>query len=122
MGKYHSLADDHYVNMTLNTEMDLPASRESVLHYFELVQKQYPAMRNFYCRDQGEYILEEEKDQPAYRWVSVEPRRLCSGHVNPDTVEEAIRQHEYVLELSPFALTASPLDCESLNVMFATCQ
>ena len=118
MGRYRNVSDDYYINMTLNTEMELPHSRETVLHYFELIQKQYPEMRNFYCRERGEFVLEEAKEQPAYRWASIEPRRICSGHVNPETIEQALRQHELVLELAPYALTASPLDCESLNVMF----
>ena len=118
MCRYDTLSDDYYVNMNLNTEMDLPQSRESVLHYFEQIQKQYPRMRNFYARDRGEYVLEEEKQRGSYRWASVEARRICSGHVNPPSVQEAFRQHECVLDIAPYALTVSPLDCETLNVMF----
>ncbi len=62
MNRYSSLCDDFYVNMNLSTEMELPASRETVLHFFERVQKTYPTMRNFYCRDRGDFILEEDKD------------------------------------------------------------
>jgi hypothetical protein len=118
MNRYSSLSDDHYVNMHLNTEMDLPQSRETVLHFFEQIQKQYPGMRNFYCRERGEFVLEEDKDLGNYRWASVETRRVCSGSVNPVSVEDALRQHQRVLELAPFALSVSSIDCESLNVMF----
>lgn len=118
MGHYPSLADDYYININLNTEMELPQSRETILHYFEQLQKRYPAMRNFYCREPGEFMLEEDKEQSSYRWASVEPRRICSGHVNPESVEAALRQHELALELAPYCLTVSPLDCESLNVTF----
>ena len=45
MNRYASLCDDFYVNMSLATEMDLPANRETVLHFFERVQKNYPTMR-----------------------------------------------------------------------------
>src|SRR6056297_2980691 len=117
MSHYTGLSDDFYVNMNLNTEMDLSQNRETVLNYFELVQKKYPSMKNFYCRDRGEYVLEEDKESGSYRWSTVEPRRVCSGQVNPATVQEATAQHERVLELVPYALTISPLDCESLNVM-----
>ena len=118
MSHYRSLSDDFYLNMNLNTEMDLPQTRETVLHYFEQVQKKYPSMRNFYGRDRGEFVLEEDKDRGDYRWMSVEPRRICSGQVNPSTLAEALKQHEWALELAPYALSLSPLDCESLNVMF----
>lgn len=47
---YESLADDFYINMNLSTEMQLPAGRETILGFFERVQKTYPEMRNFYTR------------------------------------------------------------------------
>lgn len=118
MSHYHSLSDDYYININLNTEMELPQTRESVLHYFEQIQKKYPTMRNFYTRDRGEFVLEEDKEQGHYRWATVEPRRICSGFVNPGSPRDAFEQHELTLELAPYALTVSPLDCESLNVMF----
>lgn len=118
MQSYDAFSDDYYVNMTLNTEMDLPQSRETVLHFFEQIRKQYPAMRNFYNRDRGEFVLEEDKDRGNYRWAAVESRRVCSGQVNPASVEEAIEQHRRVLEIAPYALSISPIDCESLNVMY----
>lgn len=118
MNRYTSLCDDFYINMNLSTEMELPANRETILHFFERVQKTYPTMRNFYCRERGDFVLEEDKDQGAYRWCSVEPRRLCSGQVNPDTIEAAIQQHRLVLDLAPYALSVSPLDCEALDLLF----
>ena len=118
MNRYSSLCDDFYINMNLSTEMELPANRETVLHFFERVQKTYPTMRNFYCRDHGDFILEEDKDGGSYRWATIEPRRVCSGHVNPDTVDEAMRQHELVLDLAPYLLSVSPLDCEALDLLY----
>ena len=117
MGHYHDLSDDFYVNMNLNTEMDLPQTRETILHYYEQLRKQYPSMRNFYCRERSEFVLEEEKDDGCYRWAAIESRRLSTGQVNPGTVEEALRLHELALEMAPYCLSVSPLDCESLNVM-----
>ncbi|MBP89709.1 MAG: hypothetical protein CMJ64_23890 [Planctomycetaceae bacterium] len=118
MQSYDAFSDDYYVNMTLNTEMDLPQNRETLLHFFEQIRKQYPAMRNFYNRDSGEFVLEEDKDRGNYRWAAVETRRVCSGQVNPGSVEQAIEQHRRVLEQAPYALSISPIDCESLNVMY----
>ncbi|MCO8121084.1 hypothetical protein NHH03_04990 [Stieleria sp. TO1_6] len=117
MSGYAMFSDDFYLNMNLATEMDLPQNRESVLHYFEQVRRRYPQMLNFYSREKSEFVLEEEKEQGAYRWVSIEPRRLNSGAVNPETFESAIEQHRSVLELVPYELSITPLDCEALSVM-----
>ena len=118
MNPYSSLCDDFYVNMNLGTEMELPTNRETVLHFFERVQKTYPTMRNFYGRERGDFVLEEDKDQGSYRWCSVEARRVCSGHVNPETIAGAMDQHRLVLELAPYILSVSPLDCEALDLLF----
>jgi hypothetical protein len=118
MNRYGSLSDDFYVNMNLSTEMELPASRETVLHFFERVQKTFPSMRNFYSRDRGDFILEEDKDGGNYRWSTIEPRRVCSGFVNPTSVDDAMRQHELILDLAPYMLSVSPLDCEALDLLY----
>lgn len=118
MTDYHSLSNDFYININLNTEMELSTGRETVLHFFELMQKKYPGMSNFGARERGELLLEEDKDGGSYRWASVEPRRVCSGFVNPPSIDSAAEQHEFVLERLPFALGASPIDCESLSFMF----
>jgi hypothetical protein len=117
MSEYGAFSDDYYLNMNLATEMDLPQGRESVLHYFEQIRRRYSKMQNFYAREKGEYVLEEEKEAGAYRWVSIEPKRVNSGVINPETFDSAIAQHRTVLELVPFELSVSPLDCESLSVM-----
>ncbi len=118
MNPYGSLCDDFYVNMNLSTEMELPANRETVLHYFERVRKSYPSMRNFHCRERGDFVLEEDKERGAYRWATIEPRRVCSGFVNPENVTEALNQHRLILELAPYHLSVSPLDCEALDLLF----
>ena len=118
MNPFANDADDFYINMNLNTEMDLPTARDTVLHYFEQMKKAFPDLRNFYTRESGDLVLEGDKEQHGYRWLALEPRRLCSGSVNPRSLEEAYKQHEMVLELAPHLLTVSVLDCEALDVMF----
>ena len=119
MDVYGSLSDDFYVNMNLSTEMELPHGRETVLHYFERIQKKYPSMRNFYSRgEKQDFVLEEDKDNGSYRWATIEHRRVCSGYVNPSSVDDALAQHCLALELAPYMLSVSPLDCEALDVLF----
>lgn len=118
MSSYASLADDFYVNMNLATEMELPGQRETILHFFECLRKKYPAMRKFYCRDKRDFVLEEDKEGGRYRWTSVESRRLSSGQVNPPSLEAALDQHRFILDLAPPILSVSPIDCEALDLLF----
>jgi hypothetical protein len=119
MNPYSSLCDDFGVYVYLNTKMELPSNRETILHFFDSLQKTYPQMTDFDCRENGEYVLEEDREQGSYRWVTFESRRLSSGYVNPAEVEAADSYHERILELAPYHLDLNPLDCEALDVLFA---
>ena len=114
---YSTLADEFYIHMILNTEMKLPTGRETVLNFFERMQKSYPTMRRFYTRDSGDFVLEEDKDGGHQRWISLEPKRICSGYFSPPEPDLAMEQHKLVLDLVPFMLSVSPLDCEALDFM-----
>jgi hypothetical protein len=118
MTRYLCDADQFYVNLHLNTEMELPTNRDTVLHFFEQMKKGFPELRNFYTRENGDLVLEGDKEQQSYRWLAIEPRRLCSGQFNPETLDDAYRQHDLVLDLAPHLLTISLLDCEALDVMY----
>ena len=118
MSKYAALSDEFYIHANLNTEMELPTGRETLLHFFEQIKKRYPTLQNFYGRERNEYVLEEDKQKGSHKWVSAESKRICSGHMNPVQIEDAIEQHAFVMDTLPYTLSVSPLDCESLNVMY----
>lgn len=117
MFSYPSFADDYYLTLTLSTEMELAGNRDSVLHYAEQMQKKYPDMRNFYARDKRDFVLEGDKDSGQYRWAAVEARRVSSGAVNFESYDEAVEQHHTALDIAPYALSVSPLDCEALDLL-----
>ncbi|MBI9018731.1 MAG: hypothetical protein JEZ07_15865 [Phycisphaerae bacterium] len=114
---YGSLCDDFFVNMTLNTELELPTERETILNFFELVQKKFPTMNTFYQQATGEFCLDEDREAGSYRWISVEVDRICVGYVNPPELEMADQLHRYVLEIATYALGVSSLDIDALDVM-----
>jgi len=99
--------------------MELPSGRETVLHFFNSLQKTFPTMSDFECRGGNEYVLEEDREQGSYRWIGLEVKRFASGFVNPPSVEAADTQHERVLEIAPYHLDFGSLDCESLDVLFS---
>jgi hypothetical protein len=119
MNPYSSLSDEFGVYVYLNTKMELPTNRESVLHFFDSLQKTFPQMTDFECRDNGEYVLEEDREQGSYRWVGLDGHRFSSGYTNPPGLAEADTHHEHVLETAPYHLDFSALDCEAMDVLFA---
>ena len=110
--------DDFYIDMCVNTELELPSERDTVMAFFERIQKQYPAMVNFSRRENNEYCLEEDQSTGHYRWVGLEIDRIVSGVVNPAEFEDAYSQHQLVLELAPYMLSVSCLEINSLDVSF----
>jgi hypothetical protein len=118
MHRYESLSDDFYCNLHLQTELDLPQQRDTVLHFFEIAQRRYPTMSRLYTRERNEIVLEEDKEAGGFRWIALEPKRVCSGTVNPPRIEDALEQHALVLDLVPHTLSVSRLDCESMSLTF----
>ena len=84
---YSSLCDDFYLDMYINTELELPTGRDTILSFFERIQKQFPSMGRFYRRENNEYYLEEDRNPGQYRWVSLEIDRIGSGVANPSDFE-----------------------------------
>jgi len=115
---FSAFCEDFYVNMRLGSQLALPHSRETVLHLFERVQKGFPAMTRFRKSDNGEMNLEEDRGGHSYRWMTLEARRLSSGHANPASIEEAIQLHSLLLKLAPYDLGISPVEIDYLDVLF----
>ena len=115
---FSTFCDDFYVNMRLSTQLNLPHSRETVLHFFERIQKEFPTISRLRKQENGDISIEENRESDFYRWVTLESRRLLSGHVNPTTLEEAAAIHRLVLQLAPYDLGLSPVEVDHLDVLF----
>jgi len=115
---FKSIADDFFVNMTLQTTMALPKSRETVLQFCEAVQREFPAMTNFYQREGGEFVLEADHEPGTYSWLEMQPHRISAGYFNPTDVARAYHLHRWLLNRSVYFLGVSPLDAECLDVLF----
>jgi len=115
---YGAFSGDFYVNMRLGSQLPLPRNRETVLHFMESVQKQFPAMTRFRKSENKDLNLEEDRSTSSYRWTSLEAKRLASGHVAPPDLAEAMRLHTFLLEMAPYHLGISPVEIDYLDVLF----
>src|SRR5438270_7334569 len=115
---FAAFCEDFYVNMRLGSQLPLPHNRETLLHFFERTQKSFPSMTRFRKNDNNEYNLEEDRSGQSYRWVSLEAKRLSSGHVNPASVEESLKLHQLMLDMAPHHLGVSPIEIDYLDVLF----
>ncbi len=116
---YSALCDDFYLDMFVNTELDLSLQSDTVLTFFERIQRQYPTMGSFSRRENSEYALEEDHNSGQYRWVALESDCVSSGIVNPSDFAEVYSQDKFILGLIPYMLGISHLDVDSLDVTYA---
>lgn len=116
---YGSLCDDFYFDMYVNTELELPAQRDTILAFFERVQKQYPSMGNFYRRGKNEYFLEEDSTNGEFSWLGLESDRVSCGAMNPQDIEQVCAKDKFILNLIPYMLGVNHLDIDCVDVVFA---
>ena len=114
---FGALCTDFYINQKLALKMDLPSERETVLHFFDRMRKSLPAMSRFKRYD-GELALESARKDARYTWLALRRNSIRTGHVNPESMTEALDYHKLVLELAPYHLTISPLDVDYIELMY----
>lgn len=114
---FRNIADEFFVNLNLQTTLSLPDSRETILHFCEAVQKEFPSMTSFYRRETGEYVLEGNHDSGSYQWMELQSHHLSAGYFNPPTVEDAVRMHRWLLDRSTYYLGITGLDVECLDLL-----
>jgi len=112
-----ALVTDFYVNQRMALKLDVPTGRETVLHMFDRFRREYPAMDRF-RRGDDELSLESVEVDRAYNWIVLQRTALRSGWVNPPELQDAYRLHRMILEAAPYHLSISPLDVESLELLF----
>ncbi|MGC4031558.1 MAG: hypothetical protein QM754_07465 [Tepidisphaeraceae bacterium] len=115
--EFNSVCDDFYVNLRIGTQLGLPQQRETLIHFFEQIQKSFPDMTRF-RRAEGELALEEDRERDSYRWMSVDGVRLSSGHVNPPSIDDALKLHNTILDYAPHTLGLSQVEIDHFDVIF----
>lgn len=116
---YSSFCDDFTVEMYINTQLELPSERDTLLNFFERISKQFPYMTSLYRRENGDLCLESNRDAGAYSWVSVEFERLTAGLTNPVDFDLVGDLHKSILDLAPHMIGLSYLDINSLDLCFS---
>ncbi|MDP6636158.1 MAG: hypothetical protein QGG42_14760 [Phycisphaerae bacterium] len=111
-------ADDFFVNVNLQTNLALPSNRETLLQFYEAIQREFPSMTQLYQRESGESVLEANREQGHYLWMELHNNRLTGGNFNPQTADDIYRLHHWLLEHSVYFLGIGGLDVELLDVMF----
>lgn len=118
-GGLGAVCDEFYVNNRLFLKLDLKLERETILHFFDRLRKEYPLLRKLRRRDDGCLLLEEETpEQTGKRWLRVDRTSLRFGQFGPEDPDDVRRFGELILTQAPFHLSFSDLDYDHLEVVY----
>lgn len=114
--------DDFHIATRLFLKMDLGLQRETVLHFFDSVKREFPDMRKLRRREDGALLLEESGgnsgEDSARRWLRLGDSTIRFGVHNPDHPDTALKLGGIVLKMAPFHLTLGELDYDHLEVIY----
>ena len=114
-----ALCDEFYVNCRLFLKLDMTLERETVLHFFDRLRKEYPSLNKLRTQDSGCLVLEEEPDEHgSRRWIRLDAGSLRFGHFAPPDIEAVRRFGDLILTQAPFHLTFSDLDFDHLELIY----
>ncbi len=143
---YLALCSDAYVNQKLSLKLDRfgasanASDRQLVLEFFDRVRRQFPTLSTFRRRreelsletgptfgsrstltrdvDDEDPLATFDADPNLQRWIAIRSNHIRSGVVNASSFASAYPLHRYLLELAPYYLSLSPLDLDSIELLY----
>ncbi len=115
---FGAICDEFSVSTRLNLKLDLPSTRETLLHFFDRIRREFPEMGRLRRRSDGVYVLEQDNDSPSRMWLRVERLSLRFGDINPPDMDHPQRLAALVLEQAPYHLTLSDLDIDRMDLSY----
>jgi hypothetical protein len=114
--------DEFYVSSRLFLKLDLTLERETALHFFERIRREYPSMSRFRRREDGSLVLEESDegagDGEPRRWIRLEPGAIRFGYCSPPSLQACQQFAGFLLDQAPYHLTLSDLDYDHIEVVY----
>jgi hypothetical protein len=116
---FGAICDEFSVTARLHLKLDLPTTRETVLHFLDRLRRDFPEMDRLRRRSDEVLVLEQGTDSPSRVWVRIERLGLRFGDVNPPDLDRPRRLAAVVLEQAPYHLTLSDLDIDRLDLTYS---
>lgn len=119
MSHLSAVCDEFYVSCRLFLKLEMKLERETVLHFFDRIRKEYPSLRKLRRRDADCLVLEEEADDRGpRRWLRLDRGSLRFGQFAPTDTEDVRKFGELILTQAPYHLTFSDIDYDHLEVIY----
>ncbi len=119
MSNFRAFCDEFYITTRLFLKLDLHPSRETVLHFFERIRREFPTLSKLRRREDGGVILEEpDGSAESRRYVRLDGESLRFGFHNPSDSEEFAALARCVLAQAPHHLSLSDLDVDHMETVY----
>jgi hypothetical protein len=116
---FNAHCDDFHTATRLYLKLDLGLERETVLHFFDSIRREFPQMCKLRRREGGALQLEEDENgNEARRWLRLDQSTIRVGYHNPPDTEMAEQLAQVVLKMAPYHLTLGDLDYDHLEVVY----
>ena len=117
---FDMICDDFHIATRLFLKLDLALERETVLHFFDSVKREFPTLRKLRRQDDSSLILEEDEvSDGSRRWLRLDQSAIRLGHHSPVVdLESARHLGDTVLKMAPYHLTLGDLDYDHLEVVY----
>lgn len=118
MAAFRAFCDDFFAATRLYTKLELGPTRESLLHFFERIRREFPAMTRMRRRDEDALVLEEDEVNDSKRFLRVDNDALRFGCHNPEDTSLLGDMGRCILTQAPAHLGLSDLDIDHMEVVF----
>jgi len=112
------ICDDFYVTTRLFLKLQMSLERETVLHFFDRLRRDFPDLAKLRRRADEALVLEGQRGEAGRRWIRLDPASLRFGHFAPNDLDAVRRYADLVLEQAPYHLTFSDLDFDHMDTVY----
>ncbi len=114
-----AVCDEFYVSGRLFLKLELSPDRETVLHFFDRIRKEFPSLNKMRRREPASLMLEEDVDEHgARRWLRLDAGSLRFGQLAPADRDGVRAFGTTILTQAPYHLSFSDLDYDHLELTY----
>jgi hypothetical protein len=117
--QFGAICDDFNVSSRLFLKLEMPLERDTILHFFDRIKRQFPEVNRLRRRGDESIILEEEPQaEGTKRWIRLDVSSLRFGCFAPTNLEAAREFHDLILEQAPYHFSFSSIDFDHFDLVY----
>lgn len=117
--QFGAICDDFNISSRLFLKLEMPLERDTILHFFDRIKRQFPEVNRLRRRGDESVILEEEPQADGTkRWIRLDISSLRFGTFAPTDLAAAREFHDLILEQAPYHFSFSTIDFDHFDLVY----